>query len=99
MTFNRSFQKTRLWCLDTYIYIYINYNCFIVESNIFNVAYVCINYIMKSYARTYTKNGAHVCCEYIKVIFVFMYLFLVIIVYKTWKYKINNIIRNNFIFV
>ena len=87
MTFNRSFQKTRNQIVVSryeYIYIYINYNCFIVESNIFNVAYVCINYIMKSYARTYTKNGAHVCCEYIKVIFVFMDLFLVIIVYKTW---------------
>ena len=67
------------------IYLYINYSCFIVESNILNVAYVCINYIMKSYARTYTKNGAHVRCEYIKLSFVFMnLLFLVIIIYKTW---------------
>ena len=86
MTFNRSFQKTRnQFVVSSY---YINDNCFIVESDILNVAYgvyVCINYIMKSYARTYTKNCAHVCCEYIKVIFVLMnLLFLVIIIYKTW---------------
>ena len=80
---SRSFQKTRNQIVVSR-YLYINYNCFIVESNIFNVAYVCINYSMKSYARTYAKNGAHVRCEYIKVIFVFMNLFLVIIIYKTW---------------